>query len=78
MADIMLTTVDNPYNPFTQWDDWLAYDTNAGHNTCGLLARITKFSEELSEADQEVAIDDAIQEILELNPSGILRGVTRP
>ena len=41
-ADVMLTTVDNPYSPFTQFDDWYSYDVLKGHNTCSLLARMTK------------------------------------
>ena len=26
MADVMLTTIDNPYNPFTEWNEWLQFD----------------------------------------------------
>jgi hypothetical protein len=32
-----LTTVDNPYNPFLQWDDWYAFDMMKGYDTCGLI-----------------------------------------
>ena len=66
----MITTLDNPFNPFTQFDDWLNYDTTKGYNTCGLLARIAKSSDELSEADEDDAIDNAMQEIIRLNVSG--------
>lgn len=71
MAAHMLTTVDNPYNPFTHWDEWWAYDTQAGYHTCGLLARIAKNSEELSEADQERVNEIAIEEILNEDARGI-------
>ena len=72
----MLTTVDNPYDPFTQFDEWYAYDERAGHHTTSLLARITKLSHELSEADQSQAIEDAIDEIVRENVSGMHRKVT--
>lgn len=71
----MLTTIDNPYDPFTEFDEWDAYDRQAGYNTCGYLARIVRTSDELSEADQEVAIDEAIDEIVELNVLGVYKKV---
>lgn len=70
---IMLTTIDNPYNPFTHWDDWYAYDEASGYHSSGLLARITKSSEELSEADQLLAIEDAINTIIRENHLGIYK-----
>lgn len=71
----MLTTVDNPYDPSTQYDEWMAWDEAAGYMTNGLLARFVVSSEQLSEADQEQAIQDAIDEIIELNPMGVHRKV---
>ena len=71
MAAHMLSTVDNPYNPFTHWDEWWTYDTSTGHHTSGLLARIAKNSEELSETDHEAANEMAIDEILNEDPHGI-------
>lgn len=43
----MVTTIDNPYSPFTQWEDWYAYDTQYNHNTCSLLAMFTFAAEEI-------------------------------
>jgi hypothetical protein len=48
----MLTTTDNPFNPFTEYDEWFAYDVSKGYNTCAYLARIVKSSDELSETAQ--------------------------
>ena len=72
----MLTTVDNPYNPFTQYDEWNAYDIGQGYYTNGLLARIVITSDELSENDQIKAINDAIDEIISENVSGFHVKVT--
>ena len=77
MVEQMLTTVDNPYNPFTQYDDWFAWDESAGYHTCSLLARVTRTSDDMSEADQEVAYRDAIDEIVEENVSGVHRLVSK-
>jgi hypothetical protein len=72
----MLTTTDNPFNPFTQFDDWYAYDTNQGYNTCSYLARIVNTSDELSEVEEDSAIESAIDEIVKLNVLGIYMKVT--
>lgn len=77
MIESMLTTVDNPFDPFTDFDRWYAFDMRAGYNTTGLLARIVRTSDELSEADDSQAIEDAIDEIVKLNASGVHRKVTR-
>lgn len=77
MADSMLTTIDNPYDPFTQFDEWYAFDESKGYHTCGYLARIAKTSDELSEKDEALAIESAIDEIVKLNILGIYKKVTK-
>jgi len=76
MAEHMLTTIDNPYDPFSQWDEWFAWDANAGYHTPSYLARVVRTSDDLSEADQSLAIEEAIDEICELNPLGLYRKVS--
>lgn len=76
-TEYMLTTFDNPFNPFEEFDEWFVWDTMAGYNTAGLLDRITISSHELSEADQALAIQQAIDEIVEENVSGMHRKVSR-
>lgn len=72
----MLTTVDNPFNPFTQFDQWFAWDTNAGYNSSGLLARVVLSSDDLSDTDQVVATQQAIDQIVNENVTGMFRKVT--
>ena len=78
MKEHMLTTVDNPFNPFTQFDQWNAYDKLKGYHSLAFLARIVKTSEELSEADQNLAIEEAIDEIVHFNVSGMHTKVASP
>lgn len=75
MRRAFLTTTDNPYSPFTQFDQWMAYDTQMGYNSCSYLARIAKTSEELSPLDQAIAIEEAIDEIVGYNLLGIYKKV---
>lgn len=76
MAEHMLTTVDNPFNPFTEYDQWQAYDAQLGYHTPSYLARVAMISNELSEADQSLAIEIAIDEIVRENITGVFRKVT--
>lgn len=74
----MLTTVDNPWNPFTNYDEWDAYDRSMGYDTAGLLARIANASVDLSDADLDLSIEDAITEICTLNVNGLYKKAIRP
>lgn len=73
---VMLTTLDNPYNPFTQYDEWFALDETRGYHTPGLLARYTITSDDLSDLDQEQAVKQGILDVIQLNPYGMYRMVT--
>jgi hypothetical protein len=77
MADVMLTTIDNPHSPFTQWEEWYAFDVGSGYNTCAFLARIAKTSHDQSESDYDLAIEQAIDEIVNENVLGVYRKVER-
>lgn len=77
MRESMLTTMDNPYNPFDDFDAWYAWDTQAGYHTLSFLARIIVTSDELSETDQHLAAETAIDEIVRENVQGNYRKVTR-
>lgn len=72
----MLTTVDNPYNPFTHFDEWYQFDVAHGYNTLALQARIVRTSNDLSIADQSLAIEEAIEEIVTENVSGMHKKVS--
>jgi len=72
----MLTTTDNPFNPFVEFDKWLSFDAQKGYNTCGLLARLTITSNELSETDQELAIYEAMDKIVKENYYGVHKKVS--
>jgi hypothetical protein len=73
----MLTTIDNPYDPFTEWDEWLGYDEARGYYSSSLLARIALYSDELSETDQYLAIEYAIDEIIKEDVTNKFRKVSK-
>jgi hypothetical protein len=52
------------------------WDLANGYNTPGLLARVLITSDQLSDADQEADRERAIDDLVELNPNGMLIKVT--
>lgn len=64
MKEIMLTTKDNPFDPFTDFANWFQFDTIKGYNSCGLLARISNVSDRLSPIDYVEETERAIDEII--------------
>lgn len=70
MSNIWITTTDNPFDFFTQFDDWFQFDESKGYHTCSYIARIAKVSNELSDLDNENEIARAIDEILFFNVTG--------
>ena len=75
MQEVMLTTIDNPFNPFTQFDNWYRFDEEKGYHTCSYLARIAKLADNLSFGEERVEIERAIDEIIQLNPRKIYKKV---
>ena len=68
MARTFVTTTDNPANYFTQYDAWVAYDeVVCGYYTKNYVARIAAISSELSKKEMEQAIEDAVDEIIEMD-----------
>ena len=74
-AKFALTTIDNPYNPFTQFSDWLMYDNYKGYGTSNYLARIARTSDMLSDEENNAEIERAIDEILKYDFVGIYEKV---
>lgn len=76
MTDCMLTTIDNPFNPFTHYEDWLRFDEDKGYFTNSYLARIASVSDEMPENMYEEEIESAIDEICRMDLVGIYKKVT--
>lgn len=76
-TEIMLTTVDNPFDPFEDYPAWFSYDVINGYHTPSLLASIVVTSSELSDEDQRQALEDAIDSIVNITLPGIYKKVTK-
>ena len=63
-----VTTTDNPFNYFKQYNLWKEYDEKiAGYYTSSYIARIAVLSNELSENEMNSAVESACDEICEMD-----------
>ena len=60
----MLTTIDNPFNPFEDFTSWFDYDVEKGYYSCSKLARLTRNEDDMSSAEVDADIERAIDEII--------------
>ena len=75
--ECMLTTIDNPFDPFEQFTPWFLFDVEKGYNTCSYLGRIVKLSDELSDVEVNQEIERAIDEIIKYDFMNIYKKVKR-
>ena len=73
----MLTTYDNPFNPFEQFSSWFLFDVEKGYNTCSYLARIAKLSDEMSQQEEDEEVERAIDEIIKYDFMNIYKKVRK-
>ncbi|MBO7450453.1 MAG: hypothetical protein J6U54_08785 [Clostridiales bacterium] len=84
----ILSTKDNPFNPFTDYDDWRNYDVSprwipeVGMKVATYCreyqAREAITSDDLSDEENNRIISDAIDDIIRLDPFHIYIKVIEP
>ena len=75
--DCMLTTVDNPFDPFEQFASWFQFDNDKGYNSCGRLMRIAKITEDMTQEEHDMEIERAIDEIIQYDFMNVFKKVTK-
>lgn len=75
--DVMLTTIDNPFDPFEDFTSWFMFDIEKGYNSCGRLMRIAKVTDDMSQKEYDEAIETAIDELIRIDFLDIYRKVTK-
>ena len=76
-TEVMLTTFDNPFDPFDDFTSWFMFDVEKGYYTCNLLARIARTSEEFSTIEEKTETERAIDAIIDYDFLNIYKKVTR-
>lgn len=75
VKNVALTTIDNPWNPFTQFEDWDAFDRSKGYCTLALIARLAMTSDQLPDKENEREVLRAMDRVMELDFMNIYKKV---
>ena len=73
----MLSTIDNPFDPFDDFDSWFHFDCDKNYNSCSYLDRIARTSDQLSDEENDAEIERAIDEIIKYDFMNIYVKVKR-
>jgi hypothetical protein len=72
---VALTTLDNPYDPFKQFTQWFLFDEEYGYHSTSYLGRIARTSDQLSDEENSIEVERAIDEIIRYDVLGIYKKV---
>jgi hypothetical protein len=78
IKEFMLSTSDNPYNPFTDFKNWFNFDVMKGYNTCQYLDKICEATDDLGDRELALSLNEAIEEALYFNLTGNRIKVEKP
>ena len=62
--ECMLSSFDNPFDYFTQFNDWNLYEKEKGTDSCETLARIAKITDDMTQKEVDEEIERAVDEII--------------
>ena len=77
MTQSLLSTIDNPFDPFEQFDEWFLYDNEFGYNSCSKLARVVQINDTMTEHEKTLATEQAIDTIIQYDITGVFIKVTK-
>ena len=66
--ECMLTTFDNPHNPFDDFTSWFMFDVEKGYYTWSHIARILDLigiTDDMAQIEKDEAIEAAIDSIID-------------
>ena len=75
--DYMLTTIDNPYDPFEQFTLWYLFDKEKGYNTCERLARLANITSDMSQKEIDEETNRAMDKLIEIDILNIFKRISR-
>ena len=73
----MLTTIDNPFDPFEQFTSWMLFDKEKGYDSSERLMRIANISDDMTQKEVDEEIERAIDEIIKYDFRNIYKKVKR-
>ena len=74
---VNITTIDNTFDTFDEFDKWFDFDIEKGYYTCNKLARLAEVTDDMTPNEEEEEIERAIDRLIEIDPLDLYRKVVR-
>lgn len=73
----MLTTFDNPFDPFDDFASWLSFDKDHHHDSSELLMRFANLTDDMTDIESNNEIERAIDRIIAIDFQNIYKKISR-
>lgn len=77
LKEVTATTIDNPFNPFNDFDSWFMFDIEKGYYTSSKLGRLTHLSDDMTEKEELQEVERAVDRLIEIDPLDLYIKITR-
>lgn len=74
---VRITTIDNPFDPFDNSENWLMFDIEKGYYTNNKIARLVNLTDDMTDKEELEEIERAIDRLIEIDPLDIYIKVIR-
>lgn len=71
----MLTTIDNPYNPFEDFAKWFVFDSVHNYHCCSYISLAAPTSSSFTAHENNFLIEKAIDDLISNDVSGVYKKV---
>lgn len=75
--ECMITTFDNPYNPFEQFTLWHLFDKEKGYDSSERVMRLANISDDMTQKEVDEEIERAIDLLIEIDFTNTYKKLTR-
>lgn len=75
--DTWVTTLDNPFDPFSDFDNWKRFDEDHGYYTTSLICRYLNVSDDFDDDTYNECLEEAVDKVVHYNFYGNYRKVIR-
>ena len=73
----MVTTNDNPFNPFKDFDSWNIFDIEHNYNSWGRVMRLAHLESDMTQEEENLEVERAIDELVKIDITDTYKKVTK-
>ena len=77
LYDCMISTKDNPFDPFDDFNAWLLFDKEKGYDSNERVARLAHITEDMTEEESDKEFERAMDRLIEIDPLDIFIKIRR-